>query len=228
MDRGLELAERGVAVARDLDHPYTQALALVFAARFNTKLRDFAAVVSLSEEAIAIAREHGFPTWEAFATILLGHALARTQQSPEHGVAMMEEAMALSRESGQGLSLAWFESLLAGVLLQAADHDGAGQALARARAEINRFGEQAEGCEVERLEAQLALARGSESDAIAHFKAGVILARAQRATSWELRLLSDWERAAGGQGAALADCLSRIECAGATADVDEARALLAP
>ena len=60
---------RALDLAVELDHPYSVAYALHHAGLLDLWRQDFDAVAARSEELLAIAERHDYPTWRALALI---------------------------------------------------------------------------------------------------------------------------------------------------------------
>ncbi len=187
--RALEVGEQAVARAREIDHPYTLALALVFVTRVHQMNRDPKRVAHLAGEVLQVTEEYGFPTWHGFALILKGWAdalLGDVQQ----GLALVEQGLGVCSLIQLGVSRAYFLSMAAEVRLMAHDADGAAAWLDEAENEIRTHGTQVEQPEVHRVRARVEHARGNASatDAIAQ---GVTVARELQAPAWEILCLCE-------------------------------------
>lgn len=84
--------DQGVALARRLDHPYSQALALAYAALLHQMRLDTKQVIDCAEAAVAVCEQYGFAYYGDWARALLGWACG--QERPADGVAMIEAALA--------------------------------------------------------------------------------------------------------------------------------------
>jgi DNA-binding SARP family transcriptional activator len=84
-------AEEGVALARRLDHMYSQALALAYMALLHQMRRDVGGVVACGEAVVALCDRYGFGYYGEWAQVLVGWA--RGQERPAEGVAMIESAL---------------------------------------------------------------------------------------------------------------------------------------
>jgi len=71
-----------LALAYELSHPFSLALARCYAAYVYQFLRDVPAVHDHAEAAVTLSTEQGFPLWAAWGTNLRGWALAMQGQRP--------------------------------------------------------------------------------------------------------------------------------------------------
>jgi hypothetical protein len=78
-DRAVGISQESIRIARQLDHPLSLAMALVYAAMLHQFRREPSEVRDLANAAMAICTEHEFAYYRAWATVLLGWATA------EHG-----------------------------------------------------------------------------------------------------------------------------------------------
>jgi DNA-binding SARP family transcriptional activator len=92
-DEGAALAhaEEGVALARRLDHLYSQTLSLAYAVLLHQMRRDVDRVRDCAESVVALCERCGFAYYGDWARALIGWA--RGQERPAEGVAMIESAL---------------------------------------------------------------------------------------------------------------------------------------
>ena len=154
--QALDRSHEALSLARDLSHPQSLALALVWAAWLRQLRREPQPAREHAEAAMALCAEQGFPLWLSMAVILRGWALAEEGQG-EEGIARMRQGLADLRATGAGL---WRPSFLA---LLAEAHGRAGRpeeglgALDEALAMVARNGERAHEAELHRLRGELLL-----------------------------------------------------------------------
>jgi class 3 adenylate cyclase/predicted ATPase len=176
-----------LALARNLSHHHSLALALVFAAWLHQFRREPRAAREHAEAAIAICSEQGFPLFMSMGTILRGWALGQEGRG-EEGVAQMRRGLADLRATGAGLWQPTFLSLIA-------EADGRiGQArrglevLGEAMAIVDRNDERFYEAELHRLKGELLLSTPADpSGAERCFRIALEIAGRQRAKSLELR-----------------------------------------
>jgi class 3 adenylate cyclase/predicted ATPase len=74
-DRSAALTDQAMLRARDVQHPYTLAWALSFAAVLRQLGGDASATRYLAEECVALCQQHDFPFWLASSRIMRGWSL---------------------------------------------------------------------------------------------------------------------------------------------------------
>jgi len=119
--------EQAIALARRLDHPYSQALALAYAALLHQMRLDTKQVIECAEAAVVVCERYGFAYYGDWARALLGWA--RGQERPAEGVAMIESA--LERLDGHRAQARrpYYLSLLAGTYSLLGNRDRAASIL---------------------------------------------------------------------------------------------------
>ena len=85
------MRSRAVALARRLDHLYSQTLALAYAALLHQMRRDADRVLDCAEAVVALCERYGFAYYGDWAQVLIGWA--RGQERPAEGVATIESAL---------------------------------------------------------------------------------------------------------------------------------------
>ena len=84
-------AEQAVALARRLDHMYSQTLALAYAALLHQMRLDTERVLACAEAVVALCERYGFAYYGDWAHALIGWA--RGQERPAEGVEIIESAL---------------------------------------------------------------------------------------------------------------------------------------
>jgi DNA-binding SARP family transcriptional activator/predicted ATPase len=193
--RGLEESVASLVLARELAHPMSMVVALVWACVFRDLRREFPAVREHARALIALSTEHDAAQWLAAGTIIDGAARAELGEGTA-AIAQINRGLAAYGSTGAQLFLPYFLSLLARACSKIGQpHEGLrviGEALESAR----RTGERVWEAELNRLEGELRLA--SDPDDVAHamecFRRAIEIARRQAARSWELRATSSLAR----------------------------------
>jgi class 3 adenylate cyclase/tetratricopeptide (TPR) repeat protein len=98
-DQAVEDIQKGLALARGLDHPPTLAQALWFAAELHQIRREPAKVEDYVSENLPLLTMHGSAVGIANATMLRGWARVM-QGETDHGIALMQEGLANWRKTG--------------------------------------------------------------------------------------------------------------------------------
>ena len=91
-DRAAERAERAVAVATDLDHPYSLAYAYYHAGFLHLWRREPDVVAERAESALRVAETSDLALWRALATVLLGAATS-AQGGHAEGIRRMADGI---------------------------------------------------------------------------------------------------------------------------------------
>lgn len=231
--RGLEESVASLELARELAHPTSIIVALVWACVFRDLRREFPAVREHARALIALSTEHDASQWLAAGTIIDGAARAELGEGTA-AIAQIRRGLAAYGSTGAQLFLPYFLSLLARACSKIGQpHEGLrviGEALESARTTGERVWE----AELDRLEGELRLASDPDdvAEAMACFRRAIEIARRQAARSWELRAASSLARllvAAGRRDEArrtLAGVYDWFTEGFDTPDLGEAKALL--
>src|SRR5215510_12073219 len=184
-DQACARAEETLKLARELAHPFTQTIALAYAAMLNQFRRDVEEVGRLADAAIAHSTEHGFSYYKAWAETLRGWSRAALGDS-ERGLAEIRGGIeALQRTAGARLP--YYRALLAEAFGWAGRKDEALKTLADAFADIVKTEERWWEAELHRLQGEMLRSENRGVEAEDCFRAAIEIARGQRAKSIELR-----------------------------------------
>jgi predicted ATPase len=184
-NQALNLTQEAVAFARELDHPFSLAYALLFGCRFHWVRRDPQAVQRYAEEAMRLSTEGGFPLFQAWAAFLLGWARAR-QGEAEEGIAQMLQGLASWRSLGMESGVTSFLDPIAEAYGIAGQAEKGLALVEEALALVERTAERAWEAEVHRIKGELLLLSSRASEAEACFRQAIEVARRQEAKSYEL------------------------------------------
>ena len=201
LDRALERAREGVALARTLAHPFSLAFARFMETLVHRMRRDPTAQQESAADVIAIGDAQGFPLWRGVGRVYHGQACVRIG---EGATALAEIAEGLALAAGTGN-----RGGTPGILWSLADaQHAAGQyaealgtvdgALAMAASTGQHFFDSG----LYHLKGELLLAIGPASapEAEALFRRAIEIARAQEAKTFELRATTSLARLWQGQG----------------------------
>jgi ATP/maltotriose-dependent transcriptional regulator MalT len=83
--------EQAIAIARRLDHPYSQTLALAYAALLHQLRGDPARVLTCAQAVVNLCERYGFGYYGHWARVLIGWV--RGHETPAEGVADIEAAL---------------------------------------------------------------------------------------------------------------------------------------
>ncbi len=187
-DQARQRIDEALTLAQELAHPFSLVYALTCAAIVHGFRREGRAIQKRAEEVMTLSREHGFPFWVTWGTILQGWALA-TQGQEAAGTTQIRQGLAAYQATGTEV----FRPAYLVVLAEAYSHMGQiGEGLsvlAEALALVYRTGERWWEAELYRLKGELLLGRSAEDhpEAEACFRQALDIARRQQARSLELR-----------------------------------------
>jgi predicted ATPase len=233
--RSLKLAEEGLALAREISHPFSVALALNYLAMLHQFRREPGAALKAAAEAHNICTDYRFDYYAAWSGLVRACAIAESGRLDE-GLAAYDSAREEFRRTGAGIRIPHYLVLLAGL------HRKAGKAMAGLRlldeavAAADANGESWCDVELHRERGELLLlAAGEEAEnqADTEFQAAIETAAAQGAKLPELRASVARARlqAARGRRESARDVLAPIYAwfseGFETPDLVEARTLLA-
>ena len=91
-DRAVERASRAIAIAADLEHPYSHAYALFHSGFLHLWRREPEVVEDRATRALEVVEASDLPVWRALGMCLLGAATSALGRSDE-GLAMMAEGL---------------------------------------------------------------------------------------------------------------------------------------
>jgi hypothetical protein len=103
--------DKAIALARQVNHPFTLALALCFAQWTHQFCGDAARVYALATEALELSHKYGFTFWTGWAEMMLAWADRGADRSSVRQ--RMKTALQLWQTTGSQLGLSYFQCLLA-------------------------------------------------------------------------------------------------------------------
>ena len=232
-DTALERGQEALRIARELQQPFSQAIAATYLALLQQLRAEPETFHRQADEALALSTDFKATYYRAWAAILV--AYARTLDGPQPAaVAGLRSAIHGFQETGAQLRLPYYLALLADAHARADQPAEGLDVLEEATARSRETNERWWDSELHRLRAQLLLATGAGPDeAEAALKRALEIARGQQAKALELRsaqaLASLW--AAAGRASEARELLAPIRSAFTegleTPDLASARALLA-
>jgi predicted ATPase len=236
-EQAVRRTREALALAREISHPPSIAIALNCLAFLHQHRRDATETRQWAEEMIALATEQGLPLWLALETMLHGWALAEQGQT-EKGIAEILNGLSGYRAVGSELNVPYFLGLLAEANGKAGRSEEGLALLAEALAMAGKNRECAWEAELHRLKGKLTLQSGGPDlahkieEAESCFHQALAVAGRQQAKSWELRAtisLADlWQRKGKKEDARqrLAEIYDWFTEGFDTRDLREAKALL--
>ena len=179
---------QALALARNLSHHHSIALALVWAAWLNQFRREPQAARGHAEAAIALCTEQGFPLFMPMGAILRGWALVQEGRG-EEGSVQMRQSLADLRATGAGLWQPTFLSLIAEADGRIGQTERGLGVLDEALAIVDRNNERFYEAELHRLKGELLLLStpADLSGAERCYRFALEIARRQMAKSLGLR-----------------------------------------
>jgi predicted ATPase len=187
--------EQTLAHAKELRHPYSIGLTLLFSAQLFQLRREPKAARLRAEEGLAVSAEHGLFAVELWCLLPRGWAAAQ-QGDVSAGIADIREAMDRRQAAGIGAVWPWFFALLADAYGQLGQFDDAFRLLEEALQWVQRNDERLYAAEVHRIKGELLLKQTTPDPVEAEhcFAQALTIARGEEAKSWELRAATSMAR----------------------------------
>ena len=111
-DRALQTGEEGLALAREVAHPFSIVIALAYLAMLHQFRREPEATLRIAEEARSLCLEYRFDYYGAWSALVRAWAIAE-QGCLEEGLAAYQAAFKEFAETGAGLRMPHYLCLLA-------------------------------------------------------------------------------------------------------------------
>jgi predicted ATPase/DNA-binding SARP family transcriptional activator len=183
----VERAAAAIASARRIHHPFSEAIALSYAALLEVFRGESAAALTRGREGVALCRKHGFVYYLAMANIAAGWAEAE-QGDPAAGLAQLREGLDQMNRLGAEIRMPYYLAMLAEIQ----GRMGAiGDALASISAGFAFAGKNREAWAVPelcRVQGNLLLDSGQADEARQCFRQGVEAARRCGCGAFERKL----------------------------------------
>ncbi|MFB0538056.1 MAG: BTAD domain-containing putative transcriptional regulator, partial [Anaerolineae bacterium] len=186
-DQALKRSQEALALAQELDHPFTLGFAQCIAGvLFHQFRREGQAAQEQNVALMQLSIEKGFVLFQAEGTIYLG--LAQTEEGQvEEGIAQMRQGFAAVQATGAELQRSRMLAWLAEAYGKAGQAEEGLSVLTEALALVEKISERYYEAELRRLKGELLLMQGDDAEAEASFHKAIEVARRQQAKSWELR-----------------------------------------
>ncbi|MDQ6705760.1 MAG: AAA family ATPase, partial [Acidobacteriota bacterium] len=175
-----DYADAAIAAARQMHHPFSQAIALDYAAMLHVFQGEKHAALERGREAVELCSRHGFAYYLAMANVLTGWARA-AEGEVSAGLAQLREGLEGMRRLGAEIRLPYFFALLAETFGRAGVMGEALASLSNGFAFASKNGEEWALAELYRVQGNLLTAQGKPESARASFRHG--LEAAQRSGS---------------------------------------------
>ena len=194
-DQAMTRARQGLALARELSHPFSEATALVSPGIVHKECRESTACLGIAEALIALSSEQGFPFYLAWGAYLRGAALAEEGDLQE-GIAGMRSASEGMRARGSVLASSWLLAHLAAAHTKAGEAEEGLAVVAEGLEFVRKTGERYAEAELHRVKGALLLARtpANQAGAEASLRNALEIARRQSAKFYELRAATSLAR----------------------------------
>ena len=192
-DQAVRCSQAALALARELNHPFSLADVLCYAGcMFHAMRRDAPALNDNAEELKQLA-SWKLPGWLGMGTSYQGQALAMLGHL-EDGIAQMRESLALRQSGIERCYLTGALAALAEAQAKASRPAEGLSTLDEALALVEETDERYWEAELWDLRAELLLMQGGEAEAEASLHKAIEVARRQQAKLWQLRATTDLAR----------------------------------
>jgi predicted ATPase len=194
-DQALIMSRNAVALAQELSHPFSLALALDYTAMLHQFRREPRTVHEQATAAIVLCTEQRFAYYLAWGTTMQGWALV-AQGQDEEGLAQMRHGLAALRATGAALRLPYYLALLAEACGRTGQAVEGLALLAEALAQAHNSRESWMEAELHRLKGELLLSLSADHQAEAEgcLHQALTVARRQQAKALELRAATSLSR----------------------------------
>jgi len=190
-DQAVQRSREALALAQEVHHPFSIALAQDYAAMLQQFRREQHTANTHAEIAVNVCTEQGFTYYLAWATIIQGWVVAETGRR-EEGIAQMHQGLTTLQVTGGGLRISYYLALLAEAC---GNHGEPGEGLlmlADAIDHVQHTGECWWKAEIHRRKGELLLQgtgrrRQAAETPEACFQRALEVARRQQAKALELR-----------------------------------------
>ena len=180
-------AAEAMAAAGRMRHPFSQAIALDYAAMLHVFRGESRAALERAREAVELCSRHGFAYYLAMANVLTGWARAAVGDVPA-GLAQLREGLSGMRRLGAEVRLPYYLALLAETLGRAGLVGEALASLSTGFAFASKNSEQWAVAELHRVQGDLLAAQGKREPARDSFRRGIEAARRSGSLAFERRL----------------------------------------
>src|SRR5579883_739141 len=189
-------AAEAIAAANRIRDPFSQAIALDYAALLHAFRGESRAALERGREAVELCSRHGFAYYLAMGNIVTGWATA-AKDGVAQGLTQLQEGLNGLRALGAELRLPYYFALLTETLVRAGAMSEALASLSTGFAFASKNGEEWAVAELYQRQGELLLSEGKAEAARASFRRGMEAARRSGALAFERKL----SRLAGGTAA---------------------------
>jgi predicted ATPase len=182
----IHIAE-AIAAATRIRHPFSQAIALAYAAMLHAFGGETRMALERGQQAVELCARHGFAYYLAMANVITGWAKA-AEDDVALGLAQVREGLEGMRGLDAEIRLPYYFTLLAETLSRAGLVSEALASLSTGFAFASKNSEQWAVAEMHRVHGNLLMAEGQREAACASFRRGVDAARRSGSLALERRL----------------------------------------
>ena len=187
-DHGDGYAAEAIATANRIRDPFSQAIALAYAALLHAFRAESAAALERGREAVEVCTRHGLAYYLAMGDIVTGWATA-AEGGVTDGLARLQQGLDGLRALGAEIRLPYYLSLLAETLVRAGRMSEALATISTGFAFASKNGEHWPLAELYRAQGELLLCEGKPEPARASFLQGIEAARRSGSLAFERKLL---------------------------------------
>jgi predicted ATPase len=199
-DAAVARIEHAIALAREFEHKFSQAVTLAYAVSIYLLRGESEPALAHADACIAVCEDTGFPVWLAITRCMRGRLLCE-RGDLDTGLSEMRAGHALWLATGSMVSQPLYLALQAEGLALAGQTDSAVTCVDQGLAIAARYGERQYEAELRRLRGELALQRGEPAaEAEAWIKSGHALALRQHRLGFALRSAMSLARLWGANG----------------------------
>lgn len=187
-DEAFRLANQAVALGEEIEHPFSEAMARMWAMHALYSAREYGFARACAEGLLQVCERHGFPQWSGSGMVVSGACRVLAGET-EFGLKLIGEGLAAQRQVGLQSWLGTLLTISAAAHMQCSNLGRALELLAEAIAHIERTAGNVMRPEVERLHAEVLLLSNQigSDEAMARIGAAAGLARQQGALALEWR-----------------------------------------
>ena len=138
-DEARRRSQETLTLARELSHPFSQAIALAYAAMLHQFRRDLQTVHELADATLALSTEHGFTYYVAWARIIQGWVRV-VQEHSAAGLEQIRAGIEALQATGGSVRCHYYRALLAEAYGSVGQIDQGSHALAEAFAAVQATG----------------------------------------------------------------------------------------
>ena len=174
-------------LAREIGHPYTLAYAGHHTSWLYHCLKLPDEMLAINDDTLRLSTEHGFPLFQATASIYLG-AASLLQGTAAVPLPLLIDGLDRYRAIGSGLALPFYLSLIGEACAAESKYEEADKILSEGLSIANKTDERCQEAELHRLRGEIVtIAGGDLTKAEEHFSRSLATAKRQHSKAWQLR-----------------------------------------